>query len=100
MTLINIDLSDDDIDEIEAVAELLGTDDEAVIRKALCEGLAEMRLDHAIERYQAGEVTVNQAARIADLSLADWLVVAREHGLTTQLTPADLDVDADAAEQL
>jgi predicted HTH domain antitoxin len=94
MTLINIDLSDDDIDEIEAVAELLGTDDEAVIRKALCEGLAEIRLDHAIRRYQAGEMTVNQAARIADLALADWLVVAREHGLTTQLTPADLAADA------
>ena len=100
MPSINIHISNDANDEIEAVAELLDTDETTVIRTAIREGVAEMRLDHATEQYQAGNVSANQAARIADLSLADWLVVANEHGLTTQLTPADLDADADAADQL
>jgi predicted HTH domain antitoxin len=100
MPSIDIHISDNDADEIEAVASLLDTNKNTVISDAIREGLADLRRDHAIERYQAGEVTVNQAARIADLSLADWLVVAREHGLTTQLTPADLAADADAADRL
>jgi predicted HTH domain antitoxin len=100
MSSITLHISEDDADEIEAVADLLDTDKNAVISDAICEGLAALRRDQAIERYQTGDVSVNQAARIADLSLADWLVVAREHGLTTQLTPVDLDADADAAEQL
>jgi len=100
MPPINIDISDDDTAEIEAVAELLDTDESIVIRKAIREGLAEMRLDHATKQYQTGDASVNQAARIAGLSLADWLVVANERGLTTHLSPSDLAADADAADQL
>ena len=94
MSSITLHISEDDADEIEAVADLLDTDKYTVISDAIRERLADLRRDHAIERYQAGDVSMNQAARIADLSLADWLVVARERGLTTQLTPADLDADA------
>lgn len=100
MIPVNIFIPDDNNDEIEAVAKLLDTNKNTVMCKAIHEGLADIRLDHATEQYQTGDISVNQAARIADLSLADWLVVARERGLTTQLTPADLDADADAAEQL
>jgi predicted HTH domain antitoxin len=100
MPSIDLHLSDDDADEIEAIADLLDTDTNTVISDAIREGLADLRRDHAIEQYQAGDVSVNQVARIADLCLADWLVVARERGLTTQLTPADLDADANAAGQL
>jgi len=100
MPSIEVHLSEDDADEIEAVASPLDTDENTVIRKALREGLADLRRDHSIERYQTGDVSMNQAARIADLSLANWLVVAREHGLTTQLTPVDLAADADAADRL
>ena len=100
MPLITLHISEDDIDEIEAVADLLDTDQHTVIRTALREGLAEMRLDHATEQYQAGDVSVNQAARLAGLSLADWLVAATERGLSTQLTPADIDADSNAAKRL
>jgi predicted HTH domain antitoxin len=40
---------------------------------------------------------VNQAARIAGVSVADWLEIARERNLTTQLKPEDIEDDADAA---
>jgi len=100
MPSVSARIPDDDNDEIEAVAELLDSDKSTVIREALREGLADMRLDLAVEQYQTGEVSVNEAARIAGLSLADWLVVARKRNLTTQLTPDDLDADAEAAREL
>ncbi|TQQ81225.1 ribbon-helix-helix protein, CopG family [Halonotius terrestris] len=100
MPSVSARIPDDDNDEIEAVAELLDSDKSTVIREALREGLEDIRLDLAVEQYQTGDVSANQAARIAGLSLADWLVVARERNLTTQLTPADLDADAEAAREL
>ena len=100
MPSVSARIPDDDNDEIEAVAELLDADKSTVIREALREGLADMRLDLAVKQYQTGEVSVNEAARIAGLSLADWLVVANERGLTTHLSPSDLAADADAADQL
>ena len=100
MPSVSARIPDDDNDEIEAVAELLDSDKSTVIREALREGLADIRLDRAVEQYQTGDVSVNEAARIAGLSLADWLVVARERNLTTQLTPADLAADAEAAREL
>ncbi|MFQ3475524.1 ribbon-helix-helix protein, CopG family [Halonotius sp. F2-221B] len=100
MPSVSARIPDDDNDEIEAVAELLDSDKSTVIREALREGLADIRLDRAVEQYQTGDVSVNEAARIAGLSLADWLVVARERNLTTQLTPDDLAADAEAAREL
>lgn len=100
MTSISARIPDDDADELEEVAALLGEDKSTVIRKALREGLDELRIRLAIERYQSGEISVNQAARIAGVSLAEWLEIARERNLTTQLSPEDLQADADAAREL
>jgi predicted HTH domain antitoxin len=100
MGSISARIPEDDEADLEAVAELLGEDKSTVIRKALREGLGDIRTRIAAERYQSGEVSVNQAARIAGMSVAEWLEIARERNLTTQLTPDDLDRDAEAAREL
>ena len=100
MPSISARIPDDDERELEAVAELLGEDKSTIIRKALREGLTDLRLHLAVERYQTGDVSVNQAARIAGVSVADWMTYAREHNLTTHLTPADLERDAETARRL
>lgn len=100
MASISARLPDDEADDLEAVAELLDEDKSSVVRKALREGLHELRVARAIEQYQSGEVSVNEAARIADVSVAEWLEIARERNLTSQLTPEDLRRDADAASEL
>jgi len=97
MTSISARIPDEDEDELDEVAELIGEDKSSTIRKALREGLEEIRVRVAVERYQSGEVSVNQAARIAGVSVADWLGIARERNLTTQLKPEDLEDDADTA---
>ena len=97
MTSISARIPDEEEEELREVAELLGEDKSSTIRKALREGLGEIRVRLAVERYQSGEVSVNEAARIAGLSVAEWLEVARERNLTTQLKPEDLEDDADSA---
>jgi predicted HTH domain antitoxin len=100
MPSISARVPDDEKEAIEEVAELLDEDRSTTIRKALREGLDELRVRLAVERYQSGEVSVNEAARIADVSLGEWLEIARERNLTTQLTPEDLEADAEAAREL
>lgn len=100
MPSISARVPDDEKEAIEEVAELLDEDRSTTIRKALREGLDELRVRLAVERYQSGELSVNEAARIADVSLGEWLEIARERNLTTQLTPEDLEADAEAAREL
>lgn len=100
MPTISARISDEDRDELDAVADLLSADRSTTIRKALREGLADLRMRHAVERYQSGDVAVNEAARLAGLSIAEWLEVANERNLTTQLTADDLRFDVENARDL
>lgn len=100
MTSISARIPDEESDELNEVSSLLGLDRSEIIRKALAEGLHDLRVRTAVERYQTGDISVNQAARTAGVSLAEWLEIARERNLTTQLTPDDLEADAEAASDL
>lgn len=100
MPSISARISEEDETDLEAVADLLGEDKSTVIRKALNEGLTALRVRVAAERYQSGELSTNQAARVAGVSLAEWLEIARDRNLTSQLTPADLEAEAAAARDL
>lgn len=100
MPSISARVPDDEAETLEEVAELLGEDKSTTIRKALQEGLSELRIRVAVERYQSSSISVNQAARVAGVSLGEWLEIARERNLTHQLRPDDLEADADAAREL
>lgn len=100
MSSISARIPDEDEAALEEVSELLGEDKSTVIRKALREGLSDLRIRLAVQQYQSGEISTNQAARVAGVSVADWLEIAREHNLTTQLSPDDLDADAESAREL
>lgn len=100
MPTISARVSDEEREALEEVVALLDEDTSTTIRKALGEGLRELRVRTAVERYQSGDVSVNEAARIAGVSLGEWLEIARERNLTSQLSPDDLEVDAEAAREL
>ena len=93
-------ISEEERNALDEVAELLGEDRNTTVRKALREGLQELRAREAVERYRAGDVSVNQAARIAGVSVAEWLEVARDRELHLQLDSADLEREAEAAREL
>lgn len=100
MPSISARLPDDEAETLEEVAELLGEDRSTTIRRALSEGLRDIRIRVAVEQYQSGAVSINEAARIAGVSLAEWLEIARERNLTHQLTVDDLAADVDAASEI
>lgn len=100
MPSISARVPDDEEETLEEVAELLEEDKSTTIRKALQQGLRDLRVRLAVERYQSGEVAVNEAARIAGVSLGEWLEIARERNLTSQLSPDDFEADAEAAREL
>lgn len=100
MPSISARIPDDEREELDEVAALLGEDLSTTVRKALEEGLHDIRVRLAVERYQTGEVSLNEAARIAGVSLAEWLEIARERNLTTHLSPEDIERDAEAARDL
>ncbi|MFC6961188.1 UPF0175 family protein [Halocatena marina] len=100
MPSISARIPDQEAETLDEVAALLGEDRSTTIRRALAEGLSDLRVRVAVEQYQSGDVSVNRAARIAGVSLAEWLEIARERNLTSQLTPDDLEADAEAARDL
>jgi predicted HTH domain antitoxin len=100
MPSISARIPDDEEEILEEVADLLEEDKSTTIRKALHRGLYDLRVRVAIERYQSGEISVNEAARIAGVSLGEWFEIARERNLTSQLSPADLEADTDVAHEL
>lgn len=100
MPTISARLPDEEQADLDAVADLLSEDRSTTIRKALRAGLEELRYQVAAERYQSGDVSALEAAELADCSVAEWLEMAHERNLTTQLTPSDLELDADVAGEL
>ena len=100
MPTISARIPDDDEEALDEVAALIDEDKSSVIRKALREGLTELRIRRAVEQYQSGDVSTNQAAQIAGVSIGEWLEIARERNLTTQLSPNDLDADVETAREI
>lgn len=100
MPTISARLPEEEQADLDAVADLLSEDRSTTIRKALRAGLADLRYQVAAERYQSGDVGALEAAELADCSVAEWLEMARERNLTTQLSPSDLALDADVAGDL
>ena len=82
------------------MADLLDEDRSTTIRKALREGLESLRVREAVARYQAGDASVGEAARVADVSVAEWIEIADERNLTLQVSADELADDARTAQEL
>ncbi|WP_436903430.1 UPF0175 family protein [Halovenus halobia] len=100
MPTVSVRIPDDEKAELDTVAELLEQDRSTTMRQALREGVKTLRTRHAVERYQSGDVSLNEAAGLAGLSIAEWLELAQDRGLTTQLDETDLSFDAERAGDL
>lgn len=100
MPTVSVRISEEEKAELDEVASLLEQDRSTTMRQALREGVETLRVRHAVERYQSTDVSVNEGARLAGVSIAEWLEIANEHGLTTQLDDNDLAFDAERAGEL
>ncbi|MFC6722702.1 UPF0175 family protein [Halobacteriaceae archaeon SHR40] len=100
MPTVSVRIDEGEKAVLDNVAALLEQDRSTTMRQAMREGVETLRTRHAVERYQSGEVSVNEAAQLAGVSIAEWLELAHDRGLTTQLTETDLSFDAERAGEL
>lgn len=100
MPTVSVRISEEQRDELDELAELLEQDRSTTMRQALREGTETLRVRQAVQRYQTGDVSVNEGARLAGVSIAEWLEIAHDRGLTTQLDENDLSFDAERASEL
>jgi predicted HTH domain antitoxin len=80
--------------ELKAYLDEKHLDRSTAIRKLLSEGLAEWRREQALDRFDAGEVTLSRAAELADMTVWDFARLARERDVTwvgREGLEADLD---------
>lgn len=100
MPTVSVRLSDEEVSALDEAADLLGQDRSTTIRKSLEEGLGELRVRHAVERYQSGDASVNEAAALAGMSIGQWLETANDRNLTTHLDADELSFDVERATEL
>lgn len=68
--------------ELEAYADAEHLDRSSAVRTLLAEALESWRVDHALERLEAGEVSFARTAEIADVSQWELARLAEERDVT------------------
>lgn len=83
-------------DDEAALSELeaeLRADRSEVLRRLIRDGLAEWRKDKALDELQEHNITLRQAAEVADVPYVEMLTLAAEEGIDVGYTTTDLDRD-------
>ncbi|MFC7166119.1 hypothetical protein [Halospeciosus flavus] len=82
MGTISARVPDDLEEDLEEYVDEEQLDRSTAIRKLLSESLAEWRINHALEKLDAGEMTFSRAAEIADVDPWRLATLAEERGIT------------------
>lgn len=83
--------------EIEQYAKKEKVGKTVAIRKVLDRGLTEIKLEHSLEEYRKGKITLWKAASLAGVSLWEMLDIVKEKKIATPYTLEDLKEDIAAA---
>ena len=90
MKSVSIRLKEDFIKNARKIAELANLDESIVIRQALEKGLAEVRLEIALEKFSKGKISTSEAADIADLSVGELMDEMVKRGIKQNISLDDL----------
>ncbi len=91
----------DDIDKkIKNISLIEHLDKSTVVRRLLSKAVQDWQIDHALEQYKDGKITIGRAARIAGMPLREMIAIAAKKGIPFQYSLSDLKEDFQAAESL
>lgn len=90
MKNISIRLKENLMKEAQKLADLEMVDKSVIIREALEKGLAEVKLETALELFSKGKVSTSEAAKIADLSVGEIMDEIVRRGLKPNITKDDI----------
>lgn len=78
---------------LKELQELTGEDQSTILRKVVDRGLSEARLDIAVDRYVKEKVSLEQASKIADVSLWRFLDELRVRNVALKYSAADAEAE-------
>lgn len=81
MDNLQVRVDEDEMDELDALAEDMRISRSEVARAALREGVRRLRMDRALARYLRLEYTLSRAAEYAGVTIHEMAKVASEHGI-------------------
>lgn len=81
MGATSIRLPDDLLRALDDVAKRQGTDRSSVMKRAIEKGLLQITIEDAIQAYLRGGITAMRAARMAHVSLWEFLDELKRRGL-------------------
>jgi len=79
--------------DLELIAAKEQMNRTAVVRRLLAEGVKRWRLEHALHLYEDGQLTKEQAAELAGVSIYDILEALRRRGTMVQYSLEELRED-------
>jgi predicted transcriptional regulator len=81
MGATSVRLPDDLLRALDEVARRQGTDRSSVMKRAIERGLRQISIDEAVEAYLKGGITAMRAARMAGVTLWEFLDELQRRGL-------------------
>jgi predicted transcriptional regulator len=91
--LISTRLDETVLRKIEQIAKKMHLERSALIRKFILDGFQRTLLEENLRSVQAGDMSLEQAANDADVSVYDALEYARAKGFEIGLTEKTLDYE-------
>jgi len=93
-------VSDDIAKDLKKISKEEELDMSSVVRRLLSRSIREWKVEHALEEYRKGRITLWKAARYAGVSLREMMDLAASRGVSLQYTVDDLKEDFEAASAL
>jgi len=90
MKSISIRMGEDFMKVAEKLAKLELVDKSVIVREALENGFANVKLKIAIEMFIKNKISTSEAAEIADLSMGEFMDELVKRGIKPNITKEDL----------
>ena len=94
MNVVNIRLEDELLAKLRTLADLEHTDRTSLIRSLLRRGAEEVLAEKALTLYSKGELSLEQAAELADVTPWEIISMMVERGINHAGTADELRLDA------
>jgi len=93
MRVLTLRVPEDLLERIDEIAKREGKERSEVIRELLRIGLRDKLIEDALKAYREGKVSMWKAAKIAGLSLWEFVEILKEKGVEIQYGLRELEED-------
>ena len=93
MKAVTTRIPEDDETALSELEDEMSADRSEVLRRLIRQGLADWRTEKALEQLRNHEITLRNAAELADVTYVEMLSLAAEEGIDIGYTTTDLERD-------